>query len=147
MTKHETTWDGRPISHEPPFGASVIVYRWVRSRLEFLILHRAHVDANDAENWAWTPPSGARLPDEPILECAIRELKEETGLALPLRATSHGPDEWAIYVAEAESHTIVQLDVEHDLFEWVAADIAVARCAPEVVSLRLKAVSDELSAV
>ena len=37
-----TTWDGLPISEEPPFGATVVVYRHNGARLEILLLHRAH---------------------------------------------------------------------------------------------------------
>ncbi len=69
-----TTWDGKPISPEPPFGASVVVYRRGAAGVEFLILHRAHSGPEFDGDWAWTPPSGARLPHEPILACAEREL-------------------------------------------------------------------------
>jgi len=48
---------------------------------EYLPLHRAHRGAGYAGDWAWTPPSGARLPGEPVLAGALRELKEEAGIA------------------------------------------------------------------
>ena len=37
----DRTWDGQPVASEPPWGASVIVYRR-RPDLEVLLLHRAH---------------------------------------------------------------------------------------------------------
>ena len=80
-----TTWDGLPISEEPPFGATVVVYRHNGARLEILLLHRAHHGPDYVGDWAWTPPAGSRLPDEPIEACARRELLEETGLDLPYR--------------------------------------------------------------
>jgi hypothetical protein len=37
-----TAWDGLPISNEPPFGATVVVFRVRDDRLEVLMLHRRH---------------------------------------------------------------------------------------------------------
>ena len=36
------TWDGLPISKEPPTGTAVVVYRRTEGGLKFLILHRTH---------------------------------------------------------------------------------------------------------
>jgi 8-oxo-dGTP pyrophosphatase MutT (NUDIX family) len=134
-----TTWDGRPISDEPPFGAAVVVVRRGPTGLECLLLHRSHHGSDYAGDWAWTPPSGARLPGEPIDTCAARELREETGLSLPLKATDSGSADWAVYVAEAPHNVSVVLDAEHDRFEWVAANQASARCLPEPVGRSLAA--------
>lgn len=81
----ETTWDGKPISPDPPYGASIIVYRPSAKGRRFLILHRAHRGPAYEGEWAWTPPSGARYPGEPVEQCAQRELAEETGLRLSLQ--------------------------------------------------------------
>jgi hypothetical protein len=71
-----TTWDGLPISHEPPYGATVVVYRDRGRAPEVLLLHRAHHGPDHAGDWTWTPPTGSRLPDEPIDQCARRELPD-----------------------------------------------------------------------
>jgi 8-oxo-dGTP pyrophosphatase MutT (NUDIX family) len=143
--RHTTTWDGKPISPEAPFGATVVVYRLHQGQAEFLILHRSIEGAEYEGDWAWTPPSGARYPGEEIDDCAARELKEETGLELPLRRTGYGEVEWAIYVAEAELTGNVQLGAEHDRCEWVPAQEAERRCLPEEVGRPFRLVSESLS--
>lgn len=91
-----TTWDGKPVAAEPPFGASIIVCRKAGEGHEFLVLHRGQQGPDFSGDWAWTPPSGARYPGESIYDCARRELREETGLSLPMRCTELGSLEWAI---------------------------------------------------
>jgi len=140
-----TTWDGLPISKEPPFGATVVVYRRRGATLEILLLHRAHHGAEYAGDWAWTPPAGSRLPGEPIDQCARRELREETGLDLPLTLTDCGAAEWPHYLASVALDAAVMLDAEHDRFEWVAADQAAARCLPDLTRLPLEAVIQRIS--
>jgi 8-oxo-dGTP pyrophosphatase MutT (NUDIX family) len=133
------TWDGLPISEEPPFGATVVVVRGRGAAAEALLLHRAHHGPEFAGDWAWTPPAGARLPGESIEDCARRELREETGLDLLLKLTACGTTEWPCYLACAPHNAQVVLDAEHDRFEWVAADVAPARCMPDVARLPLEA--------
>ena len=144
MTRLDTTWDGVPISKEPPFGASVVVYRRNSDRVEFLVLHRAHKGKAYAGEWAWTPPAGARRPNEPISDCAQRELMEETGLALVLEATNHGSEAWAVYCAEAAPAAVIRLDREHDRYEWQPLERAAAMCLPEAVSDYMLAIGKEL---
>jgi SAM-dependent methyltransferase/8-oxo-dGTP pyrophosphatase MutT (NUDIX family) len=134
-----TTWDGLPISTEPPYGATVVVYRGHGAATEVLLLHRAHHGPEYAGDWAWTPPAGARLPGEHIEECARRELREETGLDLPLRLTECGAADWPHFVAEAAHDAAIVLDAEHDRFEWAAADQAPRQCLPEEVRAPLTA--------
>jgi 8-oxo-dGTP pyrophosphatase MutT (NUDIX family) len=115
--------------------------------VDWLILHRAHDGPAYEGDWAWTPPSGARLPNEPIDECARRELLEETGLTLPLQAlqaTNQGMDSWAIYSAEATQDSVIVLDAEHDRFEWVTLEAALARCLPEPVGQGIRYVAQLL---
>jgi 8-oxo-dGTP pyrophosphatase MutT (NUDIX family) len=128
-----TTWDGLPISPEAPFGTSIVVYRRGEQGTEFLLLHRAHNGPDFEGEWAWTPPSGARLPNEPVDSCARRELQEETGLTVPVQATGYGRESWAIYIAEASAHPVMLIDPEHDRYEWVSLETALARCLPERV--------------
>jgi 8-oxo-dGTP pyrophosphatase MutT (NUDIX family) len=101
-----TTWDGLPASPEPPYAACVVVWRWAPPGApEFLVLHRLAPGGPGFEgDWAWTPPSGARLPGEPPDEAAKRELLEETGLRLPLdrlRGAWAPSGDVALYVGEA----------------------------------------------
>jgi hypothetical protein len=76
------TWDGEPIAPDPPFGAAIVVFREndaAGGLLQFLLLHRVPRGTDDDGAWAWGPPAGARHPGEPLLACATRELREETG--------------------------------------------------------------------
>ncbi len=139
-----TTWDGLPVSKEMPFGASVAVWRDRDGRREWLVLHRAHHGPDYAGEWAWTPPSGARFPSEPVDECARRELREETGLELACMPTGERVD-WAIYVAEAPADAQVVLDAEHDRYEWLSLEEAIERCLPEPVAATLAAADAAIS--
>lgn len=126
------TWDGLPVSREPPYGCSVVVYRRTPDGvLQLLVLHRAHLGRDFAGDWAWTPPGGARLPGEPVEVCARRELLEETGLAPPLVATRCGDDAWCVWVAEAAPEAPVTLDAEHDRYAWLPPAEALRQCLPE----------------
>jgi 8-oxo-dGTP pyrophosphatase MutT (NUDIX family) len=125
------TWDGKPVATDAPFGATVIVYRVTPSGTEFLVLHRAHAGPNDEGDWAWTPPSGARQPEELIEACARRELFEETGLMAPLQRLDTAQSDWAIFLAEPVTASDIRLDDEHDRFEWVSLIEATTRCRPE----------------
>lgn len=149
MSNHTqwTTWDGRPVSPEPPHGVSIVVYRRAGAEdgYEFLLLHRAHCGPDYEGDWAWTPPSGARLPGEPLPACAARELHEETGLSLTPRPTDLGSPEWAIYLAEVDAGAAITLDAEHDRFEWVSLDEALQRCRPAVVADALRRVGQHLA--
>ena len=140
QTLIRTTWDGLPISDEPPFGATVVVYRVRGAKTELLLLHRAHHGSDYAGDWAWTPPAGSRLPGESIDHRARRELREETGLELALELTDCGNAEWPHYTARAPLDAAVVLDAEHDRFEWVVADEAPERCLPDLSQLPLRAV-------
>lgn len=140
-----TTWDGLPVSQEPPFGAAVVVYRQRGPSLEILLLHRAHHGPDYVGDWAWTPPAGSRLPGEPIEQWARRELREETGLDLDLSLTDCGTAEWPHYVAIAPPDATVILDAEHDRFEWAAAADAPLRCLPDLAQRPLEAVIKQLS--
>jgi 8-oxo-dGTP pyrophosphatase MutT (NUDIX family) len=129
-----TTWDGLPVSPTPPFGATVVVSCCRLSGRRYLLLHRAHKGPEFEGDWAWTPPSGARLPDEAIEACAVRELKEETGIdGRPVPVRVHNAD-WAIFLVQLDEEPAVTLDKEHDRFVWVSADEALSKCLPSVVA-------------
>jgi 8-oxo-dGTP pyrophosphatase MutT (NUDIX family) len=142
-----TTWDGQAVSREPPHGASVVVYRRIDNAYEFLVLHRAGNGPDYEGDWAWTPPSGARYPGEPVDQCALRELREESGLSLTPKRTQFGSADWEVYIAEASPTDSVELDAEHDRFEWLAIEVAIARCKPKRVADSLRSVGDDLGAI
>jgi 8-oxo-dGTP pyrophosphatase MutT (NUDIX family) len=137
----KTTWDGLPVSPDPPYGCAIVVFRQAGARHELLLLHRAHHGLEYEGDWAWTPPSGARLPGEAPDDCARRELREETGLALPLHATSCGTPEWYAYWAEAPHDARIILDAEHDRYAWLPPGEAVRRCTPDAPRLALARVA------
>lgn len=140
-----TTWDDRPVATEKPFGCSIVVWRSGQLGREYLILHRAHAGGPGYEgDRAWTPPSGARQPDESPEEAARRELREETGLEVAITRTELGPEQWAVYIAEAPADAEVVLDAEHDRFRWASAEEAARVCLPATVGASIRAVDTKL---
>lgn len=132
------TWDGLFICDEPPYGATVLVYRRSdRGRPEFLVLHRA--GAADVGDWAWGPPATTRLPGEDVASCARRQLRDDTGLRLPLRPL--GVDAgWACFYAEVSVDVDLVLSAERDRYEWLALDEARRRCQPDIVGAQFDGV-------
>jgi 8-oxo-dGTP pyrophosphatase MutT (NUDIX family) len=126
----ETTWDGLPVARKRPFASCVVVWRDGALGREFLVLHRAHFGREFAGDWAWTPPSGARQPGEDPDRAAARELREETGLELPLTRIEPLDEDVALYVAQAPTDVEVALDREHDAFRWLPLDEAASLCLP-----------------
>jgi 8-oxo-dGTP pyrophosphatase MutT (NUDIX family) len=140
------TWDGTEVARDKPYGCSVVVWRAAPGGREYLVLHRRHAGPPGYEgDWAWTPPSGARQPDEPVEAAARRELGEETGLNLPFVRTDLGAEDWAVFAAEAPVDAEVVLDDEHDGFRWVTATEAARLCLPSSVGRSVTAVEAWLS--
>lgn len=54
------------------------------------------------------------MPGEDIISSAMRELKEEAGLDLPLVASELGEPNWRQFLAEAPEPVEVILSPEHD---------------------------------
>lgn len=130
-----TTWDGEPVSREPPHGATVVVAARAPEGWRCLLLHRAHHGPSWDGDWAWTPPTGSRKPGEDVAACAARELREETGLdASPVPVVTDEID-WAVFVLEVPWGTEITLDgKEHDRFEWVTCAEALQRCRPDALA-------------
>lgn len=142
MTKElATTWDGLPISPDPPYGTAIVVFQRAEEGFLYLVLHRQGGGPDFAGDWAWGPPAGCRLPGEPVERCASRELEEETGLKLPCTPTYVGGDEWYVYYTEAPLGVSVALSAEHDRFEWLPAREAAARCLPPLIGDQLLGVA------
>ena len=125
------TWDGLPVAQDRPQGAMVVVRR-TGDETGYLALHRAHRGPGYEGDWAWTPPSGARLPGEPVLAGAARELGEEAGLTAAPRPVDLSGG-WAVFAAEVPAGTAVRLDAEHDRFAWLPAAEVERRCRPDAV--------------
>lgn len=140
-----TTWDGVAVSSDPPAGAAVVVYRRAGREVEYLLLHRAHSGPRFEGDWAWTPPSGARQPGEDIVECARRELLEETGLCLKLTRTNVGDANWVVFTAEASADAKITLNEEHDRYDWLMLDEALSRTAPSRPQRFLRSASHEIA--
>jgi RimJ/RimL family protein N-acetyltransferase len=140
------TWDGLPVAPDQPHGAAIYVRR--SGTGEHLVLHRAHHGPGYEGDWAWTPPSGSRLPGEPLLGAALRELAEESGLAVAaadLRALDLS-GAWAHFRVDVPASARPRLDAEHDRFEWLPAAVAVARCQPAVVAAGIQRAESVLAA-
>jgi 8-oxo-dGTP pyrophosphatase MutT (NUDIX family) len=133
LVPQRRTWDDLPVSREKPYGATVVVRRGA----DVLLLHRAHEGPEYDGDWAWTPPSGARLPEESPEECARRELREEAGLDLELHRVPSAGDDWTLWVADAAVDAEVTLDAEHDAYRWLPPDEAAALCKPDRVAAGL----------
>lgn len=90
-----TTYDGLPVSHGQPHGATVVVVSKAADGWRYLVLHRAHHGADSEGERAWTP-AGARVSRQGIAVCVTRELQEESGLTgserpMPARRLGSGP--------------------------------------------------------
>jgi hypothetical protein len=53
-------------------------------------------------------------------------------------------DDVALFVARAPFDARVVIDSEHDHYEWVGRDEAIARCLPEVVAEGIRLADDTL---
>lgn len=134
------TYDGQPVAADDPRGATVIVRRPGTAGWEYLVLHRAHEGPEYAGDWAWTAPAGCRLPGEPVEPGALRELAEETGIVDMAIWAVDLSGRWAVFAAEVAVDQPVILDAEHDRYEWLPADEAVARILPASVAEQIRRV-------
>jgi dATP pyrophosphohydrolase len=80
----------------------------------------------------WWPVTGTREPSEDPTQCALRELREETGLIpstlvqTDLTAPVEGGGYLRIFVAPVEGSAVVRLNWEHDAHHWCSPEEAHA---------------------
>jgi 8-oxo-dGTP pyrophosphatase MutT (NUDIX family) len=120
-------------------GTAVVVWRRAAGGPEVLLLHQSVRGPEYDGDWAWSSPGGSLEPGETSEACAVRELLEETGLDLPLTRVTAADLPIALFTCEARDDHEIVLSDEHDRFEWVPFDDAVARCRPEKVVVTLEA--------
>jgi 8-oxo-(d)GTP phosphatase len=110
-------------------AAGAVVWRPAGSGVQVALVHRPKYDD-------WSFPKGKLFPGEHVLLAAVREVAEETGLAVTLGRrmpavrydTAAGPkrvDYWAAAVAAAPA--VFTPSTEVDELAWVAASAAGAR--------------------
>ena len=114
-------------------GALVVVV--TRATRFTLLLHRSGFGRDYAGDWAWTPPTGRREQGESAAECAVRELREETGISAEPLPTAFGPAAFPVFLLEVDETPCVRLDFdnEHDAYRWVAFDEVPGLVAPAAV--------------
>lgn len=119
--------DDAPFANSIKPAAAVAI---LNSKHELLMLHRK-------DNKKWTMPGGTMEFGESLTDCALREVKEESGLDVAIKdiigtytdpnirvAYSDGEvrQEFTIvYYGEALNYTVL-LDDESSQFEWVSLD-------------------------
>lgn len=123
--------DDAPAANSIRPAAAVAI---LNSKRELLMLHRK-------DNKKWTMPGGTLEFGESMTECALREVKEESGIDVKIKdiigtytdpnikvAYSDGEirQEFTIvYYGEASNHEVV-LDDESSQFQWVSLDDILA---------------------
>jgi dATP pyrophosphohydrolase len=115
--------------------ADAYVFRRRGNDADFLLLRRA---IGETLGGIWATVAGRIEPGETAWQAALREIREETGLAPTnfyqidavntfYMATDDAVHHCPCFAAEVPMNAIVQLNEEHDAFEWVDAQSAIQR--------------------
>jgi dATP pyrophosphohydrolase len=107
---------------------SVYVLRRQAGEIEMLFLRRS----GGRFEGQWWPVTGTRESSEDPIQCALRELQEETGLTpsalyqTDLTAPVEGGGYLRIFVAPVDSAAVVCMNWEHDAYRWCSSAAAHA---------------------
>jgi predicted NUDIX family NTP pyrophosphohydrolase len=63
-------------------SAGILLYRWTTGTLEVFLVHPGGPFWKNKDAGSWTIPKGEFENEEPALDAAIREFREETGFSL-----------------------------------------------------------------
>ena len=126
-------------------AAGSVPVRLTEQGLEVLVIHRPRYDD-------WTFPKGKREPGETDEQCALREVREETGLRCELGAelpsSSYIDGRGRPKVVRYWRLSVVAVDLaasdEADVARWVTPAEAVALLSYEPDQAVLRAVSGEI---
>ena len=107
-------------------AVSVYVLRRRANATELLFLRRS----GGRFAGQWWPVTGTREPPEDPVQCALRELQEETGLTptalyqTDLTAPVEGGGYLRIFVAPVDGSAVVRINWEHDAHRWCSTEEA-----------------------
>ena len=109
-------------------ATAVYVVRRQAGEIEMLFLRRS----GGRFAGQWWPVTGTREASEDPIQCALRELQEETGLTpsalfqTDLTAPVEGGGYLRIFVAAVDASAAVCMNWEHDAYRWCASEAAHA---------------------
>ncbi|MHC4392940.1 MAG: bis(5'-nucleosyl)-tetraphosphatase [Planctomycetota bacterium] len=146
-----------PLPTQGPRAAGIVVYRRKGANVEVLVLRAVGCGH-------WTPPKGHLDGEESPLEAALRETREESGLAPPglrididfleeirypveRRDGSGRTHEKVVtyFLGEVDKDATVTISDEHDAFLWLSPEKAAARCGFENLTAVLRKADEWLS--
>jgi dATP pyrophosphohydrolase len=113
---------------EPCVAVSVYVLRRRAGATELLFLRRS----GGRFEGQWWPVTGTRAASEDPVQCALRELREETGLSpnalyqTDLTAPVEGGGHLRIFVAPVDASDVIRINWEHDAHRWCSTEEAHA---------------------
>jgi predicted NUDIX family NTP pyrophosphohydrolase len=107
----------------PPNSAGLLLYRNRGSGLEVLLVHPGGPFFRNKDRGVWTIPKGEASADETLLEVAVREFHEETGLEasgpfLPLSPVRQKSGKWVHAWAFEGDCDPTALRSNHFRLEW-----------------------------